>query len=130
MEALAKARFQRFGTRKVASVLDRIRGMRVLEAEAILPSIPRRAGRMIEKTLKSAASNFMVKAARAGHKADPAALYVKSCWSGMGPMGALKRMRPGPQGRAMLFRRKLCHVAIVVSDESQNGARHGSKVPS
>lgn len=40
MEAIAHARFQRFGTRKVAQTLKEIRGKSVLEAEQILPMIP------------------------------------------------------------------------------------------
>lgn len=124
MEAIAHARFQRFGTRKVAQVLKEIRGKTVLEAEEILPLIPRVCGRMVEKTLRSAAANLTIKAHRAGKQLQPEQVYVKECWSDMGPMGHMKRVLPAPQGRAYTFKRKVCHLTVVVSDEpSANGKK-------
>jgi large subunit ribosomal protein L22 len=123
MEATAHARFQRFGTRKVAQVLREIRGKSVLEAEEILPMIPRICGRMIEKTLKSAAANLTIKASRAGKQIVPQNVYIKECWSDMGPMGHMKRVMPAPQGRANTFKRKVCHLTVVVSDEPRNGKK-------
>jgi len=117
MEAIAHARFQRFGTRKVAQVLKEIRGKTVLEAEEILPMIPRVCGRMIEKTVRSAAANLTIKAGRAGKQLQPQNVYIKECWSDMGPMGHMKRVMPAPQGRANTFKRKVCHLTVVVSDE-------------
>ena len=121
MEAIAHARFQRFGTRKVAQVLKEIRGKSVLQAEELLPLVPRICGRMIEKAVKSAAANLAIKAGRAGKQLVPANVYIKQCWSDMGPMGQMKRVSPAPQGRAMTFKRKVCHLTVVVSDEPQNG---------
>jgi len=123
MEATAHARFQRFGTRKVAQVLKEIRGKSVLQAEELLPLVPRVCGRMIEKAVKSAAANLAVKASRAGKQLVPANVYIKQCWSDMGPMGHMKRVLPAPQGRAMQFKRKVCHLTVVVSDEPNNGKK-------
>ena len=123
MEATAHARFQRFGTRKVAQVLKEIRGKSVLQAEELLPLVPRVCGRMIEKAVKSAAANLAVKASRAGKQLVPANVYIKQCWSDMGPMGNMKRVLPAPQGRAMQFKRKVCHLTVVVSDEPHNGKK-------
>lgn len=117
MEAIARSRFQRFGARKVTQVLTEIRGKSVLEVEQILPMIPRICGRMIEKTVRSAAANLALKAARAGQSVVPARVYIKSCWAGQGPMDQMKRVKPAPQGRAMTFKRKVCHLTVVVSDE-------------
>ena len=113
MEAKAHANFQRFGPRKVAQVLDQIRGQSVTRAESLLPQIPRRAGVVVSKTLKSAVANLSVKA---GKKLAGDQVWVKECWSSSGPMLALKRIQPGPQGRAMPFKLKMCHLTIVVSD--------------
>lgn len=121
MDAIAYARFQRYGARKVAQVLDEIRGKSVLEAEQILPTLPRACGRLIEKAVKSAASNLAVKAGRAGRALTPAAVYIKSCWAGLGPMGTMRRVKPAPQGRAMSFKRKVCHLTVVVSDGQDRG---------
>lgn len=113
MEATAFARFQRFGPRKVAQVCGQIRGKSVSQAEALLPQIPRRAGVVVAKTLRSAFSNLRVKA---GRKLEPAQAFVKAAWSNQGPLQALKRIQPGPMGRALPFKRKMCHLTIVVSD--------------
>ena len=123
MEATAHARFQRFGTRKVAQVLKEIRGKSVFEAERLLPMIPRICSTMITKTVRSAAANLVTQAAKAGRPVAPEKVYIKSCWSTMGPMGQMKRMLPAPQGRAYTFKRKVCHLTIVVSDERVNGKR-------
>ena len=121
MEATAHARFQRYGTRKVAQVLKEIRGKSVLEAERLLPMIPRICSTMITKAVRSAAANLVTQSARAGHKVDPEKVYIKQCWSTMGPMGNMKRMLPAPQGRAYTFKRKVCHLTVVVSDERAAG---------
>lgn len=121
MEATAHARFQRYGTRKVAQVLREIRGKSVLEAERLLPMIPRVCSNMITKAVRSAAANLVMKSQRAGRPLSPEAVYIKSCWSTMGPMGNMKRMLPAPQGRAYTFKRKVCHLTVVVSDEKANG---------
>ena len=123
MEATAHARFQRYGTRKVAQVLKEIRGKSVLEAERLLPMIPRVCSTMIAKTVRSAAANLVTQSAKAGRAVDPQKVYIKSCWSTMGPMGHMKRMLPAPQGRAYTFKRKVCHLTVVVSDERANGKR-------
>ena len=117
MEAKAFARFQRFGNRKVAQVLAEIRGKNLLKAEQMLPMIPRACTQMIGKTVKSAAYNLSVKANRAGKTFNPEQVYIKEIWSTMGPMGHMKRVLPAPQGRAYTFKRKVCHLTVVVSDE-------------
>ncbi|MEK7859033.1 MAG: uL22 family ribosomal protein [Elusimicrobiota bacterium] len=121
MEAIAHARFQRYGNRKVAQVLKEIRGKSVLKAEEMLPMIPRDCQVMIGKTVKSAAANLTIKAARSGKTLEPAKVYIKDIWSTMGPMGHMKRVMPAPQGRANTFKRKVCHLTVVVSDERQGG---------
>ncbi len=116
MEAQARARFQRYGARKVAQLLKEIRGKSVLEAEEILPTVPRACRVMVEKAVKSAAANLAVKLGRAGKTVVPERVFIKSCWAGAGPMGHMKRVLPAPQGRAMTFKRKVSHLTVIVSD--------------
>lgn len=123
MEAIAKARFQRYGARKVNQVLEQIRGKSVEKAEALLPVIPRRATELVVKTLKSAVSNLHVKA---GRKIEPTGMWVRQAWVGQGPMGQMKRVKPAPMGRAMTFKRKVCHLTLVVSDESAGRGKKGA----
>ncbi|MDE2293463.1 MAG: 50S ribosomal protein L22 [Elusimicrobia bacterium] len=114
MEATAKAKFARYGARKVNSVLGQIRGKSVKSAEQLLPLVPRRATELVAKTLKSAASNLQVKA---GKKLDPSGMWIKEAWVGQGPMSHMKRVLPAPMGRAYTFKRKVCHLTMVVADE-------------
>jgi len=117
MEATAYAKFQRFGARKVAQVLKEIRGKSVLQAEALLPLIPRACGRMVAKAVRSAAANLTIKARLAGKSLVPERVFIKSCFAGKGPMGQMRRVMPAPMGRANTFKRKVCHLTVIVSDE-------------
>jgi large subunit ribosomal protein L22 len=117
MEAICKAKFQRFGPRKVNQVCAQIRGKSVDKAQAVLPSAQRAATLLVEKTLRSAAANLAVKL---GRPVDLGQIYVKQAWVGQGPMQHMKRVKPAPMGRAMMFKRKVCHLTIVVTDEKSS----------
>lgn len=114
MEAIVRARFQRFGSRKVNQVLDEIRGKSVQKAQERLPMIPRRATTLVTKALKSAFANLEN---RAGKKLEPKTVFVKAAWVGNGPMGNMKRVLPAPMGRAMTIKRKVCHLTLIVSEK-------------
>lgn len=107
MEAISKAKHQRFSPRKVGQVLGLIRGKSVAKAYDILPTVPRAAGIMVFKTLKSAFAN--------SGAADPAAMYVTEAWVDNGPV--LKRVMPMAMGARGIFKRKTCHVTIRVTDK-------------
>lgn len=112
MEAISHSRFQRYGSRKVAQVLNQIRGKSVWTAYQVLPEVPRAASVLVVKAVRSAAANLSV---RAGKSLDPKSVIIKNAWVGQGPMGQLKRVMPAPQGRAMTFKRKVCHLTVVVT---------------
>ena len=114
MEAFAIAKFQRHGSRKVGLVLDQIRGKNVKTAEDMLPFIEKRTAELVYKTLHSAAANLEVKL---GKKVDMSKVYIKEAFANIGPMGNLRRIQPGPQGRAMPYKKSMCHLTVVVSDE-------------
>lgn len=116
MEAIAHARYQRYGRRKMGQVCGLIRGKTVKTAEDLLTQVARRSAPVVGKTLKSAASNLQIKA---GRRLEGTQMWVRAAFSNQGPMKALKRIQPGPQGRAMPFKRKMCHVTIVVSDSQK-----------
>ena len=124
MEAIAHARFQRFGARKVAQVLKQIRGMSLEKATETLPLTQRRCAVMVAKTLKSASSKLQKKL---GKKMDPANIWITQAWVGLGPMGQMKRVKPAPMGRAMTFKRKVCHVTMVVADERAGKRNNNGK---
>jgi len=113
MEAICKLKYQRYGRRKVGQLLDQIRGKSIYEAQNILSAIPMRSTEMVGKAVNSAGANLAVKL---GRKLDIKAVWIKTASADQGPMKALKRVQPGPQGRAMPFKRKMCHVTVEVSD--------------
>ena len=110
MEAKALSKFARYSYRKVNQVLSLIRGKRVSEAIKILSFVKKGSVTLIEKTLKSAAAN-------SGHLKNPELIFVKKAFATMGP--PIKRMRPGAQGRGNPYKRKTCHLTIVVEDKFQ-----------
>jgi large subunit ribosomal protein L22 len=107
MEAAARAKFVRHAPRKVNQVLGLIRNKPVEKAFGILQFTPKTVAVFIGKTLRSAVAN-------AGRMKNMGGLKVKECWVGQGP--TLKRMRPGPQGRGMPYKRKTCHLTVVVTE--------------
>ena len=107
MEACAKAKFQRYGSRRVNLVLDQIRGF-----------VAKRTADLVAKTLHSAAANLQVKA---GKKLDFSHVYIKEAFANLGPSGHLRRVQPGPQGRAMPYKKSMCHLTVIVTDEKKGG---------
>lgn len=107
MEAAAHAKFQRHTPRKVNQVLCLIRNKPVEKAFDILTFSSKAVSPFISKVLKSAVAN-------SGNLKDMSGLKVKEAWVGQGP--ALKRMRPGPMGRGMPYKRKTCHLTVVVTE--------------
>ena len=118
MQATAKAKFQRYGSRRVNLVLDQIRGKDVKSAEEVLPFVAKRTADLVAKTLHSAASNLQVKA---GKKLDFSHVYIKEAFANLGPSGHLRRVQPGPQGRAMPYKKSMCHLTVIVTDEKKGG---------
>ncbi len=107
MEASATSKFQRYAPRKVNQLLGLIRNKPVEKAMEILSFTPKTSAKLVSKTLHSAVAN-------AGKLKSGSALRVTGCWVGIGP--SLKRMRPGPQGRGMPYKRKMCHLTIKVGE--------------
>lgn len=120
MDACSKAKFQRYGSRKVSFLLDLVRGKNVKTADGIITFSGLRCGDMVKKTIKSAAANLQVKT---GSKLDLSKVYVKEAYANIGPMKHLKRIQPGPQGRAMPYKKSVCHLTITVSDERKGGSK-------
>jgi len=116
MEAICKLKYQRYGRRKVEQLLDQIRGKSLYEAQNILAAIPMRSTELVGKAIRSAGANLSVKL---GKRLDLKTIWVKTAFADQGPMKALKRVQPGPQGRAMPFKRKMCHVTVTVSDTKE-----------
>lgn len=109
---VAKHRFARLTARKARLAADTIRGMDVNQALEALQFSPRRASAFFLKVLNSAIAN-----ATQDESVNVNRLYVCDSRADDGPlhMGRL-RWRPGPQGRAMPFRKRTSHLTVVVRE--------------
>lgn len=119
MESKAVARYVRLGPRKVGRVLSLIRNKEVINAYNILKFTPWQCASEVKKVLQSAVAN-------SGRLKDPAGLFVKGAWAGYGP--SLKRMRPMAMGRGALYKRKTCHITIIVDEIKKRKSNPGNKV--
>ncbi len=111
--AIARARFARVGPRKVGQILALIRGKSAAQAYDLLRFTPKSAVTIVEKTLRSAVANL-------GGAVPPEQVMIREVWVNQGPV--LKRMRAAAMGRGVTYRRKTCHLTVVV-------ARHAKAVP-
>jgi large subunit ribosomal protein L22 len=114
MEARATSRFARLTAQKARLVVDMIRGKPVEAALGILEYTPKRAARVVAKTLRSAVAN-----AEHGQRVDVDALYVKRVWVDEGPTG--KRFMPRAHGRATPIFKRSSHITVIVDERRRGG---------
>lgn len=112
MEAKAIQRHIGVPATKVRLVIDQIRGKPVEQALAILRFSPRPVARVVEKTLRSAVANALVK--DEDNPVDAEELYVSRIFADEGR--TLKRLRPRARGAAFSVRKRQSHMTVFVSD--------------
>ncbi len=112
MEAIAKARHVRQSARKVRQVLDLVRGKQVEDAMNALHFSPKKAARVIEKTVRSAVANAVN---REGSEVDADQLYISEAFCDEGP--TMRRYRARAMGRASIIRKRTSHLTIVVTEK-------------
>jgi len=112
MEAHAVSRHLRIAPRKARLVVDMIRGKSVGEALMILDFVPKKAARLVTKTLKSVIAN-----AEQSHRVDVDRLYVQRVTVDGG--STLKRFLPRAHGRATPLRKRTSHITIVVDERTK-----------
>ncbi len=110
MKARAVSKYIRVSPQKARLVADMIRGKRVSEAYHILRYTPRKAARLIYKTLASAVAN-----AENTKMMDVDSLYVSEIYVDEGPR--LKRWRARAMGRVRPIVRRLSHITVVVEEK-------------
>jgi large subunit ribosomal protein L22 len=113
MEARASHRHARTSAQKARLVVDMIRGKSIEQALGILEYTPKRAAKLVAKTLKSAVAN-----AEHAQRVDVDQLYVKRVWVDEGPTA--KRFLPRAHGRATPVMKRTSHITVVV-DERRKG---------
>jgi large subunit ribosomal protein L22 len=112
MEARAVSRQLRIGPRKARLVVDLIRGKKVEEALMLLDFVPKKAARLLTKTLKSAIAN-----AEHTQRVDIDQLYVKRAMVDGGT--TMKRFLARAHGRATPLRKRSSHITIVVDERTR-----------
>ena len=109
-EFVAKHRFARITARKARRIADLIRGRSVNEALELLTFAPQRGAGFYAKVLKSAVNN-----ASQDEAINVNRLVISECRADDGPLlNDRLRWRPGPQGRAMPFQKRLSHLTMRV----------------
>lgn len=107
---ISRSRWQRSSPQKSRLVVDMIRGKRVDEAENLLAFSPRRAAKMVLKTLRTAIAD----AEQAD--ADVTQLYVAESRVDEGL--TIKRFQPKDRGRAHPINKKTSHITIGVEEHA------------
>lgn len=110
MEATAKTRFVRISAQKARLVADMIRGRKVDEALNVLDYTPKKAARIIAKTLRSAVAN-----AEDQQNVDVDDLYVKRAFVDEGP--TQRRILPRAHGRATRILKRSSHITVIVDEK-------------
>lgn len=112
LEFVAKHRFARITARKAMLIADLIRGRDVNAALELLQFTPNRGASFYAKVVKSAVAN-----ASQDEAINVNRLFVSEARADVGPLlNNRMRFRPGPQGRAMPFAKRLSHLTIKVKE--------------
>jgi len=112
---VAKHRYARITARKARLAADIIRGKDVNQALELLEFSPKRASAFYLRVLRSAIAN-----ASQDEDVNINRLFVSDCRADDGPLlNNRMRFRPGPQGRAMPYRKRTSHLTVVVAERQE-----------
>ena len=113
METRAITKFVRISAFKTRQVTSLIQGKPVPQALAMLKLMPKKAARLVYKTLHSAVANAENDEQSGSVSAEQ--LFVKEAVVGEGP--TMKRFRPKARGMAGRIRKRTSHITVIVTDE-------------
>ena len=123
LEFTARLRYARITARKARLVADLIRGQSVNRALELLSFSPKRASSYYSKLVRSAMANALQ---TEGVNANR--LVITDCRADDGPMLQNRmRFRPGPQGRAMPFKKLTSHLTVVLHEREPAPAKVKTK---
>lgn len=111
MEIRAVLKFVRVSPRKVAILVDTIKGQSVENGLNKLRFMPQKAAKILEKIVKSALAN-----ADQNPDIDVDSLVIKTITANQGPM--LKRFRAKARGRGTRILKRTSHITVILADES------------
>lgn len=111
MEVQALTKYVRVSPKKARDITREIQGRRAAEAQQLLKFIPRKAARLVAKTLHSAIANAENNNNLAGDN-----LIIRKAVIEEGP--TLKRFRAGARGSAKPIAKRTSHIRIILTDEN------------
>lgn len=111
MEVVSTTRYTRISPKKARDVARVLRGRPANEALELLKFIPRKAARLLHKTLNSAIAN-----AENNHNLNSGDLVVSQAVVEEGP--AFKRFKAAARGSAKPIRKRTSHLRIVLSESN------------
>jgi len=113
MEVTATTRYSRISPKKAREVARVLKGRSANEALEMLRFIPRKAARLLYKTLHSAIHN-----AENNHSLSSDELLVKSAIVEEGP--AFRRFVPVARGSAHPIRKRTSHLRVILEEKTNN----------
>lgn len=108
----AVARYVPMSAQKVRRVVDKVRGMRALDALELLQFMPQRAARPVYKVIKSAVAN-----ADHNEGLDVESLYIYRIYVDEGPRRWWRRF--AARGRIRPIRRRTCHITVELEERPE-----------
>jgi len=123
MEAIAKARYLKISPFKVRPVINQVRGLAVEDALARLSLSPRKAARLAEKAIASAAANLKGKG-----KVEESLIRIKRIQADGGPLVPPFKYRPRARGMANRIRNRTCHITVVVEEGAGASKKRGEGI--
>jgi large subunit ribosomal protein L22 len=101
---------------KIRPVADLVRRRSYPEAMSLLEAMPHKGARLIRKTVKSAASNALVR----NKQLDEDMLYVREIFIDEGPR--MKRIWFRGRGRADTLLKRMCHITVFIDEVRTSGS--------
>lgn len=111
MEVKAVSKYVRISPQKARRLADAIKGKPVEAGMDILKFMPQKAAGIVEKVVRSAASN-----ADNNHGLDVDSLVIRNLIVDQGP--TLKRFRARARGRGSRILKRTSHITVILADDA------------
>ena len=111
MEVKAVSKYVRISPQKARKLADAIKGKPVEAGMDMLKFMPQKAAGIVEKVVRSAASN-----ADNNHGLDVDSLVIRNLIIDQGP--TLKRFRARARGRGSRILKRTSHITVILADDA------------
>lgn len=111
MEVKAVSKYVRISPQKARKLADVIKGKPVEAGLDMLKFMPQKAAGIVEKVVRSAASN-----ADNNHGLDVDSLVIRNLIVDQGP--TLKRFRARARGRGARILKRTSHITVILADDA------------